>query len=262
MVRALTNPYEYIHFLKAVHDRAPVDENLEIQFRDLTVAGQQFLSLYRDCLGQTGATVESWKIFRRALRALNLVKYYEYAAGLNGDRAECGVLSGFSSLLVSKVHRLLAPGYAGAGYHLIDSFEGLSEPTQQDAIGIRTTPEGRQEPVYSHDKGKLANSLEATRSVMGDFPEVSFHKGWIPDVFADLPETTWSFVHVDVDLYEPTYRSLEYFVPRLVKGGCIINDDFASLLFPGGGQGWIDYFGQKELPFVVLDSGQSVFIKE
>jgi len=163
---------------------------------------------------------------------------------------------------VSKIHRLLDPSYTGSGYHMIDSFEGLSEPKSQDAIGWRETDGGQKQLVYSHGKGHFANSLEATRAVMKDFPDVSFHKGWIPDVFAELPDTTWSFVHIDVDLYEPTYRCLEYFMPRLVKGGCIVNDDFASPLFPGGERGWNEYFSQKNLHFIILDSGQSVYIKE
>ena len=61
----------------------------------------------------------------------------------------------------------------------------------------------------------------------------AFHKGWIPDVFSDLPETEWSFVHIDVDLYEPTLAAFQYFFPRLSTGGIIICDDYSYSLFPG-----------------------------
>ena len=81
-------------------------------------------------------------------------------------------------------------------------------------------------------------------------------------MFASLPDQNWSFVHIDVDLFEPTRAGLEYFVPRMVKGGVIINDDFGSPLFPGGGLGWQDYCQKNSLSYAVLDSGQSVFIKE
>ena len=75
-----------------------------------------------------------------------------------------------------------------------------------------------------------------------------------------LPEDKWSYVHIDVDLYRPTLDSLEYFFPRLAAGGVIINDDYASPLFPGGGSGWIEFFERVKKPFTVLDSGQAVFI--
>ena len=66
--------------------------------------------------------------------------------------------------------------------------------------------------------------------------------------------------HIDVDLYRPTLDSLEYFFPRMAAGGVIINDDYASPLFPGGGSGWIEFFERVKKPFTVLDSGQAVFI--
>ena len=59
----------------------------------------------------------------------------------------------------------------------------------------------------------------------------------------------------------PTYSCLEYFVLRLVSEGVIVNEDFASPLFPGGGQGWVEYCKTNELHCVVLDSGHSVYIK-
>ncbi len=71
----------------------------------------------------------------------------------------------------------------------------------------------------------------------------------------------WSFVHVDVDLYEPTLACLEYFVPRLAPGGVIINDDYGSQSFPGAGRAWDLYFEDFGLPAFALEGGQSVFIR-
>ena len=98
------------------------------------------------------------------------------------------------------------------------------------------------------------------KDVMSSFPEVRYHKGWIPEVLETLPEQEWAFVHIDVDLYEPTLGCLEYFVPRMVKGGCILNDDFSSPMFPGGYSGWREYCERHGLSYVILDSGQSVLI--
>ncbi len=255
------NPLEQTKFLESVHSKAPVEENFHILFKDCSIRGINFVDLYKDCMLESQTTVGGWKIFRRALRAFNLAKYYDYSLNLEGERVECGVLRGFSTLLTSKVHLAFDEHYTGKSLHLVDSFAGLSQPNEKDALGFREVLPGVRQPVYSHGKGHFATSLEHVQSVMKAFPDVNFHKGWIPEVLKTLPNVGWAFVHIDVDLYEPTYSCLEYFVPRLVSGGVIINDDFASPLFPGGGRGWVEYCKKNEMHYVVLDSGQSVYIK-
>ncbi len=44
-----------------------------------------------------------------------------------------------------------------------------------------------------------------------------------------LPERRFSFVHLDVDLYESTLAGLEYFYPRLIPGGVILSHDYSIL---------------------------------
>ena len=56
---------------------------------------------------------------------------------------------------------------------------------------------------------------------------VVFHPGWIPDKFADVGEKKFCFVHIDVDLYEPTRDALALFGQRLAPGGILICDDSA-----------------------------------
>ena len=255
------NPFEQIKFLEGVHSKAPIDKNFDILFKNCTIHGLNFIDLYESSMAESETSVGGWKIFRRALRALNLAKYYEYSLSFDGERVECGVLRGFSALLTSKVHLAFDKRYSGKGFHLVDSYAGLSQPKEKDALGFKEVLPGVRQPVYSHGKGHFATSLEHVKNVMSAFPDVSYHKGWIPEVLKQLPSVKWAFVHIDVDLYEPTYSCLEYFVPRMVSGGVIVNDDFGSPLFPGGGRGWIEYFQKHELHYVVLDSGQSVYIK-
>ena len=257
------NPFEQAQFLEKVHSKAPIDKNFHILFKDYTIRGKNFIDIYEDSVLESQTDVNSWKIFRRALRALNLVKYYDYALSLKGHRVECGVFKGFSALLTSKIHLAADRDYTGAGLHLVDSYEGLSQPKKQDALGYKKL-RGIRQPIFSHKKGHFSTSggMKHVQNVMKAFPDVAYHKGWIPDILEELPHVGYSFVHIDVDLYEPTYTCLEYFVPRLVDGGVIINDDFSSPLFPGGGLGWTEYCQKNKLHYVVLDSGQSVYIKQ
>jgi len=61
--------------------------------------------------------------------------------------------------------------------------------------------------------------LKRTKRTLSEFPDIQYNVGWIPKVFENIPERKYRFVHIDVDLYEPTYASVEYFYPRLVSGG-------------------------------------------
>lgn len=60
---------------------------------------------------------------------------------------------------------------------------------------------------------------------------MEIHRGWIPEVLETMPERRYRFVHVDVDLYEPTRAAFAYFVPRMQIGGVIVTDDYN---WPGG----------------------------
>jgi len=119
---------------------------------------------------------------------------------------------------------------------------------------------GQVRQFWEHGKGRFNVDMAAVMSRFSEFPGIAFLKGWIPPVLDELPERTWSFVHIDVDLYEPTMACLEYFFPRLAPGAVIVNDDFGSPMFPGGRTSWKNFFEKKNLSYVVLDTGQSVYI--
>ena len=252
----MTNdPFKKIEFLNRVHTGAPINFHMETMFSNIKIGDLDFLSLYKGCMSATRTFPPSWKIFRRAQRALTLGQYFDYALSVTGSKAECGVLRGFSALLTNQIAQMRNKNWTGENYHLIDSFEGLSEPEIKDAIYSVN-----QNPRASHNAGHFAVPLTNVQNNLLSFPNLRFHKGWIPEIFASLPEDEWSYVHIDVDLYRPTLNSLEYFFPRMAAGGVIINDDFASPLFPGGGSGWVEFFERVKKPFTVLDSGQAVFI--
>lgn len=110
-------------------------------------------------------------------------------------------------------------------------------------------------------EGDAAAPVEHVKALLQTFPGLGIHKGWIPDVFKKLPSMRWSFVHIDVDLYEPTLACLEFFFPQLAPGGIIICDDYGTPLFPGAGKAWRSYCRERQIPFAVLDTGQAVITK-
>ena len=130
--------------------------------------------------------------------------------------------------------------------------------SQHDLIPVRVEDgTTRREAFFPVAKADI--SPELVRGFFGEFPQVAICPGWIPQVFATLPERDWAFVHLDVTLYEPTLAALEYFYPRLNTGGVIICD--GSIFCPGAKKAWDEFCAKRALPFVVLGNRESILIK-
>ena len=68
---------------------------------------------------------------------------------------------------------------------------------------------------------------------LSQFPQrFKLFKGWIPDKFHEVSDKKFCLVHIDVDLYQPTLDSLNFFWDKL-NGGVLVCDDYGSLLCPG-----------------------------
>ncbi len=243
------------------HARAPMDLHLKILFGELRVGAERFEDLMQRAMRTTSINVPPLKAVRRREAALHLIDYFRYARTLEGRWAECGVFAGTTSLALCLAARAEAPGFDGAGLHLVDSFEGLSALGEEDHRAERRADGTTVLVPPPPSPGNFALPLERVREALAEFPGVAFHKGWIPPVLAGLPEARWSLVHVDVDLYEPTRACLEYFYPRMVTGGVIVCDDYGTPAFPGARRAWREFCEDAQLGFVALPTGQSVLVK-
>jgi O-methyltransferase len=245
--------------LDNAHAHSPMRRHLEIGLGDLRIGDHDLRALSDRCLADSDSRALPLKALHRPLASYFLARYFLHALELDGAYAECGVFRGTSALFLCRAALTRRPGYAGENLHLIDSFEGISRPVDEDRFDAR----GADGSVVRTNvpAGSLSSPVEVARKALRDFPAASFHHGWIPGVFAGLPETRWAFVHIDVDLYEATRDCLEYFFPRLCGGGVIVCDDYLAPLFPGAHRAWDGYCERHGVPFVVLDTGQSVILK-
>ena len=55
---------------------------------------------------------------------------------------------------------------------------------------------------------------------------------WIPDVFKKLHVRKIRFLHLDIDLFEPTHASLEFFFPTQRKAGLLFAMITGSIAAP------------------------------
>jgi O-methyltransferase len=164
-----------------------------------------------------------------------------------GDTADIGVRFGSSSFFI-----LSGLNDPARPHHVFDSFEGLSEPTAEDSAGGQKT---------QWTKGKLAVDESVTRKNLSMFQNVHYYKGWIPDRYPDVADRRFSLIHIDVDLYQPTKDSLEFFYDRVNPGGVIISDDYGVASCVGARKAVDEFFAGKPETVVNIPTGQCLIVK-
>ena len=165
-------------------------------------------------------------IFRQC-RFYSTLQMANYAASLPvGDVIECGCWNGHSTVAIASI--LADLGFAGQ-FHVFDSFEGgLSDFQEKDESYFQLSEDEKRA-----QKEQFVSSFEFVSSVTAKFGFVELHRGWIPQSFTSFGVRPVKFVHIDVDMYEPTKAALEFFWGGLVPGGCIVVDDYNHTVFEG-----------------------------
>lgn len=126
-----------------------------------------------------------------------------------GDYVECGVYRGGTAMIIAGNMN------PSSKLFLFDSFEGHAEPTEFDN-------------AKTHPKGNYADtSIAVARACC---PNAEVYAGFIPSQFHHVADRKFRFVNIDVDHYLPTRASIEFFLPRLVKGGIMRFDDLCDPL--------------------------------
>ncbi|MFD2182370.1 TylF/MycF/NovP-related O-methyltransferase [Rhodoplanes azumiensis] len=181
----------------------------------------------------------NWHSYDRKYLVDQMLKLVEH---LDGDFVEAGCYRGATAELLC-----VAAQPKGRRVHLFDSFEGLSVPGEFD--GSYWAP------------GVFSVSVDEISKNLSRFDCCNIYKGWIPDRFKDAPDNPIAFVHIDVDLYQPTWDTLEYFFERVVSGGIIICDDYGTDSCPGAKRAVDDFFAPRKENVASLPTGQGLVIK-
>jgi hypothetical protein len=165
---------------------------------------------------------------------------------VEGDTVECGVYSGSTSWLISRYSQSSKWQRTHFGF---DSFSGLSEPGDSDGDHWQ--------------KGFLSYPLESVEQNLAGLDRVILKEGWIPDRFddADLVDRRFAFVHIDVDLYQPTLDSVRFFYPKLQPGGILLCDDYGSNVCPGATRAMDEYLESCPEKMLSLSGGGGFIIR-
>lgn len=163
-----------------------------------------------------------------------------------GEVAEVGVYKG-------EFAKYINIAFPKKKLYLFDTFEGFNE---------------RDIQIEKNKNFSLANQNFANTSIdevlakMIHRENCIVKKGYFPESLEGLEEK-FCFVSLDADLYKPIIDGLEYFYPRLVKGGYIFIHDYNNDLYAGSKQAVNEFCRKNNIPHVpITDSwGTTVIAK-
>jgi len=163
---------------------------------------------------------------------------------LDGDMVEVGVHQGGSAKLICKAK-------GNRKLHLFDTFDGL--PPVKDV-------DRSFEDIKWLDTHDFSDTdLDSVRRHLSSFENVYFYKGIFPETAEPIKNSVFSFVFLDVDLYESTLDCLKFFYPRLIQGGIIITHDYATL--SGVRKAFDDFFQDKKKPVLEIMEKHGMVVK-
>lgn len=139
---------------------------------------------------------------------------------------ECGVYKGNSLVACAEIARDF-----GLPFHFygLDTFEGLPALSEKDRSMAPPNALYLQQRLFAD------TSLEEVKKRVeekGLDPYISLVPGLFRDTLPTLFDKKFWFVSIDCDLYEPHVECLEFFYPRMERGGVIFFDDYYSVEYP------------------------------
>jgi O-methyltransferase len=177
-------------------------------------------------------------------RAWILYTLSQQAMKLSGSVLEAGVYRGGTAMLLKNV---IEQSGTNKTLRLFDTFAGM--------------PETHAAKDY-HQAGDFADtSLQGVMARVGDAPHIKYHQGFLPATFAGLEDERFSFVHIDLDIYQSVLDAVEFAYPRMTPGGFIVFDDYGFASCPGAREAVDSYFADKPERPLVLPTGQAVICK-
>lgn len=180
-------------------------------------------------------------------RLFMLWQFAKQASKFSGSFAQVGVFRGGSA-------RLIAYAKEGNGrpFYIFDTFKGM--PKVNEKIDL-------------HKEGDFINtSLESVKKIFSDskdYPkDLVFCPGFFPATSDPARNDKFSFVYIDVDIYQSTLDSLNFFYPKMLQGAFMIFDDYMGKNTPGVKKALDEFLiDKKEIP-IITTVGQCILIKQ
>ena len=126
--------------------------------------------------------------------------------------------------------------------HLFDTFAGMPEADPARDL---------------HKAGDFADTdVASVREYLSNHKNVNCVAGLVPDSLKVVRDRTFSFVHIDLDIYSAIKSACEFFYPRMERGGVLLFDDYGYSSCPGARAAVDEFFADRPETPVVIATGQ------
>ncbi|MBP9711156.1 MAG: class I SAM-dependent methyltransferase [Candidatus Pacebacteria bacterium] len=173
--------------------------------------------------------------------AHQLMRMVRSTAKVPGDIAEVGTFRGVSAKLIAEARG----NHSKKTLFLFDTFEGLPELQDIDRAVFH--------------KGQYGAGMYEVADYLGEYPDIALYSGIFPQSAGPIEQKKFSFVHLDVDLYQSTKEALAFFYPRMAVGGVIVSHDY--LVTPGATKAVVEFMADKPEPILESSWRQCVIVK-
>jgi hypothetical protein len=172
--------------------------------------------------------------------ALEILAHVRAARRPGHAVAEAGVFAGGTA-------RLICEAKGDAPLYLFDVFD-----TRPSSPGNETAAE--LERLF----GKIHVSRHEVEAALQGCAGVHIRAGLFPDSTKGLEDLRFSFVHLDLDLESSTRAGLEFFYPRLCRGGILVGDDYNLAAVR---RAFDAFFATRGDPVIALPWGQAIVVR-
>jgi hypothetical protein len=217
---------------------------------------QRFMRIYKLCQPFTMTSME--RLFSLYCSVNHIIDHE-----IEGDLVECGVWKGGSSMMMALA--LLERGVRSRDIFLYDTFEGMSEPTEDDRTFQGSAASDLLQEQSKNDEQSIwcYSSLEDVRNniYQTEYPtdRIHFVKGKVEDTIPHTRPGRISLLRLDTDWYASTKTELEYLYPLLSQQGILIIDEFGH--WEGAKKAVIEYFGNKSPMLHRIDNTGRILVK-
>lgn len=168
-----------------------------------------------------------------------LVKHELFKKILNttGVVVECGVFNGAGLFSWAQLSNIYEPTNYTRKIIGFDTFSGFPDVEESiDNAGVLKSKAGDlcgsnldelMTSTLKYNSERHLSHISNIELVPGDFLKTS------GEYLSQNPHTIISLLYLDFDLYEPTKRALEVFLPRMPKGAIVAFDEINCDSFPG-----------------------------
>ena len=153
-------------------------------------------------------------------KTLYLLSEEIHINNIKGAVAEVGVYRGDFAKIINRL-------FTNRDLYLFDTFLGFDSNDEIFDINNKFLSKEFTQKCDFKD-----TDINLVLSNMYDIKRCKIKKGYFPDTARDLEEI-FALVSIDVDLYKPIYKSLEYFYPRLSENGYLMIHDYNNKEFTG-----------------------------